>query len=217
MSEELSSPSILCLQETKLSVCDDVLCNSLWVDSNHAFSYRPSVGASGDLLIVWDLKEVEVWSFGSQDHELQIHGRFIRTNEKFYLFNIYAPCESRAKHDLWESMLVRSQLLRGEKVCVCGDFNVVRNIEERWSHKGSNGTHDILHFSHFIDENGLIDLPLCGRRYTWFKGDGTSMSRIDRFLLSEEWCLQWSNCLQIALLRGLSDHCLLQLSVDEEN
>lgn len=63
----------------------------------------------------------------------------------------------------------------------------------------------------------LIDLPLCSRRYTWFKGDGLSMSRIDRFLLSEEWCLQQTNCVQVALLRGLSDHCSLQLFVDEKN
>ncbi|RHN51490.1 hypothetical protein MtrunA17_Chr6g0469151 [Medicago truncatula] len=43
------------------------------------------------------------------------------------------------------------------------------------------------------------------------------MSRLDHFLLSEEWCLEWPNCLQVALLRGLSDHCMLVLSVDEEN
>jgi len=78
-------------------------------------------------------------------------------------------------------------------------------------------TQDLRCFSHFIEDNSLLDLPLCGRRYTWFKGDGTSMSRIDRFLLSEDWCLQWPNCLQVALLRGISDHCPLQLLVDEEN
>lgn len=76
---------------------------------------------------------------------------------------------------------------------------------------------DFHHFSEFIVDNGLIDLPLCGRRFTWFKGDSTAMSRIDRFLLSEEWCLHWPNSFQVALLRGLSDHCPLQLSVDEEN
>lgn len=43
------------------------------------------------------------------------------------------------------------------------------------------------------------------------------MSRIDRFLISEEWCLIWPNCTQVAQLRGLSDHCPLILSVDEEN
>jgi len=59
------SPFILCIRETKLVVCDAFLCNSLWGDSNHSFSYRPSVGASGGLLILWDSEEVEVWSSGS--------------------------------------------------------------------------------------------------------------------------------------------------------
>ena len=63
----------------------------------------------------------------------------------------------------------------------------------------------------------MIDLPLCGRNFTWFKGDGKSISHIDRFLLSEDWCLVWPNCVQVALLRGLSDHCPLVLSVDKEN
>ena len=43
------------------------------------------------------------------------------------------------------------------------------------------------------------------------------MSRLDRFLLSERWCLTWSNCLQLASTRGLSDHCHIHLSIDEEN
>jgi len=43
------------------------------------------------------------------------------------------------------------------------------------------------------------------------------MSRIDRFLLSDRWNLTWPNCLQMALSRGVSDHCPLVLSVDVEN
>ena len=148
---------------------------------------------------------------------LQIHGHFIRTNEEFYLFIIYAPCDPREKQVLWASLLLHLQALRGAKVCVCGDFNAVRCVEECRSVRGDDVVTDFHHFSEFIDNNGLIDFPLCGRRFTWFKADGTDMSRIDRFLLSEEWCLQWPNCFQVALLRGLSDHCSLQLSVDEEN
>lgn len=40
------SPFILCIQETKLIVCDDSMCSSFCGDSSHDFSYRPSVGAS---------------------------------------------------------------------------------------------------------------------------------------------------------------------------
>jgi hypothetical protein len=76
---------------------------------------------------------------------------------------------------------------------------------------------DHISFNRFIDENFLVDLPLSGRKFTWYKGDGLSMSRLDRFLLSEEWCLEWSGCQQVARLRGLSDHCALVLSESEEN
>ena len=104
----------------------------------------------------------------------------------------------------------------GEGVCVCRDFMQF----VMWMKDGLIGVgvaQETPHFNHFIDDNGLIDLPLCGRRFTWYKGDDTSMSRLDRFLLSQDWCLQWPSCFQVALLRGLSDHCPLQLSVDEED
>lgn len=37
-------PSILCLQETKLAVCDEALCASLWGGTPHSFLYRLSWG-----------------------------------------------------------------------------------------------------------------------------------------------------------------------------
>lgn len=43
---------------------------------------------------------------------------------------------------------------------------------------------DINSFNIFIEENELIDLSLNGRSFTWFKGEGSSISIIDRYLLS---------------------------------
>lgn len=82
-------------------------------------------GPRGGLLTVWDRSEVGVWSSVRQEHVLQIHGRFIRTNEEFYLFNVYAPCGIREEQELWASLSGRLQLLRGQKVCACGNFNAV--------------------------------------------------------------------------------------------
>jgi exonuclease III len=124
---------VMCIQETKLSVCDDSLCATLWGSSPHGYSFRPSIGASGGLLVLWDMAEVEVWSSGSFNHGLMIHGRFLQSNEEFYLFNIYVPCENSAKQVLWDSLLVRLQQLGGKNLCVCGDFNVVRSTDERRS------------------------------------------------------------------------------------
>lgn len=210
-------PLIVCIQETKLHVCDGGFGVVLWGHQSVAFSFRPSIGASGGLLTAWDTSEVEVWSTVSLDYSLLIHGQFIKSNEEFYLFNVYAPCDARERTLLWDSLSVRLQMMRGKKVCVCGDFNAIRSREERRSVSVGQIASDFSHFNAFIDNNVLVDLPLEGRNFTWFKGDGKSMSRLDRFLLSEDWCLVWPNCLQIAQMRGVSDHCPIVLSVAEEN
>jgi exonuclease III len=210
-------PFILCLQETKLQFFDASLSSSLWGTSSHAFSYRPSVGASGGLVTLWDSSEVEVWSSESRDHVLWIHGRFISSGVEFSVANVYAPGEDGAKQRLWVSLSARIQSLGRSRICVCGDFNAVKHVDERRSTRVGYRNLDHIPFSRFIEDNNLVDLPLQGRSFTWFKGDGFSMSRLDRFLLSEEWCLVWPNCQQVARLRGLSDHCALVLSDREED
>ena len=41
------------------------------------------------------------------------------------------------------------------------------------------------------------------------------MSRLDIFLLSANWCDAWPNFIQVAHQRGLSDHVLLMLHVED--
>jgi len=98
---------ILCLQETKLVNIDDFLCSSLWGISPHGFSFRPSVGASGGLLILWDNKEVVINSSFSFDHVLEMRGRFVHSNEDFVLFNVYAPCDVGGQSVLWGTLSER--------------------------------------------------------------------------------------------------------------
>lgn len=52
------------------------------------------------------------------DHFLMIHGRFITSNEKFYLFNMYAPCDRSAKQTLWTTLSARLQSLGNRNVCL---------------------------------------------------------------------------------------------------
>ena len=206
---------ILCIQETKLVSFDVHLCKSFLGDNDVAFSYQPSVGASGGLVTVWDTKEVEVWSSMSFEHVLVISGRFVKTEENFVLFNVYSPCDVIRQEALWISMSTRLNSFIGQNVCICGDFNAVRNVDERRSMGSVPSQVASASFNQFIESNFLIEIPLRGRRFTWFRGDGRSMSRLDRFLLSDSWCMAWPNCFQMAIARGLSDH--LVLTVDGEN
>jgi hypothetical protein len=100
---------------------------------------------------------------------------------------------------------------------VCDDFNAVRCMEGRKSVGVVVHYEDIDPFTRFIEENFLVGLPLGGRACTWYRGDGRSMSCLDRFLLSEAWCLTWTKCLHMAQIRGLSDHCHVVLCGDEQN
>ncbi|MCI07512.1 endonuclease/exonuclease/phosphatase family protein, partial [Trifolium medium] len=93
------------------------------------------------------------------------------------------------KRWLWNDILMSKQGFGGDIWCVVGDFNSVRDLEERRSCGQSviNGSsRDMVEFHNFLGGLGLIDMPLISRRFTWFHPNGVSMSRIDRVLLSME-------------------------------
>lgn len=66
---------------------------------------------------------------------------------------------------------------------------------------------DINNFNDSIDENHLADLSLIGRRFMWSRLVGAYMSRLDRFLLFENFCEAWNGVSQWILERSLFDHC----------
>ncbi|GKV47624.1 hypothetical protein SLEP1_g54507 [Rubroshorea leprosula] len=90
-----------------------------------------------------------------------------------------------------------------------GDFNAMRNGQE-WR-GGMSIRREMLEFDDFINECGLVDLSLIGRKFTWYHSNGASMSRLDRFLLSKGWCCNWENVKQWGLNHSLSDHCPIVL------
>lgn len=80
---------------------------------------------------------------------------------------------------------------------------------------GFNRSEDIQRFRKFLSEASLIDLPLIGRKLMWYKTDGITMSRLDRFLLTEEWLNVWPNLSQWGLKISVSDHCAVVLREKE--
>lgn len=200
-----------------MSVIDDYCVKSLWGDDHYGYSYKSSVGASGGLLTVWDSTRLKVWFSTCFDHVLVISGTVIQAGVDVLIINVYAPCDTVAKYILWERLTSYVPSKIDLCLCVCGDFNSVRSRDERKGRASIFRQSDADRFNKFIEDTLLIDLPLCGRLFTWYRGDGISMSRLDRFLLSEKWCERWPNCIQVAHQRGLSDHVPLFLHVDESN
>ncbi|GAU51009.1 hypothetical protein TSUD_377370 [Trifolium subterraneum] len=91
---------------------------------------------------------------------------FIEDNVDFFLANVYAPCESTGRVNLWNGLDGFLQLHRQMVGCVLGDFNTVRSQEERRSRQVSGSSEDLTPFNLFIENNNLVDLPLSGRKFT---------------------------------------------------
>ena len=127
---------------------------------------------------------VEVWCTLSFRHVLVIKGRLILTGQEFIIANVYGPCYTTAKQDLWVH-INHFIINNGDaNICICGDFNAVRSEEERRGGSAFFRKLDADNFNNFIDGSFLMDLSICGRLFTWYRGDNISMSRLDRFLVS---------------------------------
>ncbi|GKV03119.1 hypothetical protein SLEP1_g15482 [Rubroshorea leprosula] len=99
--------------------------------------------------------------------------------------------------------------------CLLGDFNATRNQFER---AGNNSQTSIMRqFEEFIQEAGLVEIPLIGRKFTWYHPNGCSMSILDRFLLFEELIMMWPDIKPWGLKRSLSDHCPILLKNEKIN
>ncbi|GKV51288.1 hypothetical protein SLEP1_g57956 [Rubroshorea leprosula] len=93
--------------------------------------------------------------------------------------------DRRKKFELWEEL--RTLILeKGGRGLIAGDFNAVRCLEEKRGRIGENP--EMSDFNAFIETTGLIDIRLANRWFTWYRSesDGSSMSRLDRVLMTEE-------------------------------
>lgn len=53
----------------------------------------------------------------------------------------------------------------------------------------------------------LADVPLLGRKNSWFSSNGKSTSRLDSFMLFEDFIFEWPVSTQWVGQRDILDHC----------
>ncbi|MCH83058.1 LINE-1 reverse transcriptase like, partial [Trifolium medium] len=175
----------------------------------------PAIGRSGGILTLWDgAKGKCVSSFQGQGY-LGVCLEWGQKKTICLIVNVYAPCNLHSKKALWVDILVALRVYSAELYCILGDFNSIREKEER---KGvgalSNWMEESRLFNVFIDNSKLIDLPLLGRKFTWMQPNGRCMSRLDRVLVSPNWQGEWGNVSLWGLKRDVSDHCPLVVKYD---
>ncbi|XP_071727288.1 uncharacterized protein [Rutidosis leptorrhynchoides] len=88
---------------------------------------------------------------------------------------------------------------------IFGDFNEVRFANERKNTIFIERRAEL--FNDFIKKNNLLDIPLGGRIYTRISNNGVQFSKLDRFLVSENFIHQWPNINAMVFDKKHTDHC----------
>lgn len=98
-----------------------------------------------------------------------------------------------------------------------GDFNAIVKLSERKGSSNFNKRGETKEFMDFLGSNYLVDVPSLVNKFTWFSGDGRSMSKINRFLLSHALVDRRGMVNQVLGKRDLLDHCPIWIKVNSLN
>nr|GEW91695.1 RNA-directed DNA polymerase, eukaryota [Tanacetum cinerariifolium] len=176
---------------------------SCWGNLAFDFVASYSVGNSGGILCVWDSNMFHKEHSTVSNYFIAIMGKWVQSDKNMLIISVYAPQELCEKKMLWQYLNHLIDRWKGE-VIVMGDFNEVRNQEERFG--SIFNVQGAASFNSFISSGGLVEVPSEGYSFTWCHKSASKMNKLDRFLISEGLMESCPNISAITLDRHLSDH-----------
>ncbi|XP_057449057.1 uncharacterized protein LOC130740454 [Lotus japonicus] len=200
---------MLLIQESKCELVDLRLCRSLWGAADYEWVFKPSANSSGGLITIWQSNKFTLLDSHVGEGFLAVRGQWDDLNGLCGIINVYAPCSAQGKRELWEAIEVFISNAGLTYFCIAGDFNSIRTVEERRGVASSlsTGRRDMEDFNIFIANNQLLEPPVAGKLFTWFRPNGQAASRLDRFFVSSDWASSCAIGEQRVLSRDFSDHC----------
>ena len=183
-----------CFQETKVASIDIAFVRSLWGSSFIDWDALDAIQTSGGVLLVWDKRFFEKMDVIVGQFSVSLLLRGVVDDFVWACIGVYGPNDDGQRSCLWEELLwvwARWPMAW----CLVGDFNIIRYPSERLGCESFNPA--MFAFLDFIESNSLVDLPLEGASFTWFRDSGIpSMLRIDRALVSLDWEELFGNIFQ---------------------
>ncbi|KAJ9538570.1 LOW QUALITY PROTEIN: hypothetical protein OSB04_031303 [Centaurea solstitialis] len=203
-------PDLVGIQEMKMSNLDHILISRIWGGDDVDFTISNAQGSSGGIVTFWDKKSFSCTQVIQEEDVLAVIGSWLNTDGLVGFVNICAKFSgAKKRNDLLHHILSDEDV----RWCVFGDFNEIRDLSERLnSEVNYNGMRD---FVDFINNFELIEVPLIGRKFTRISNDGTKFSKLDRFLMTEDFSSMRKKLKVKALDRGWSDHVPIVLEEDK--
>ncbi|XP_071712699.1 uncharacterized protein [Rutidosis leptorrhynchoides] len=186
----------------------DIAVQQLWGHSDIVYAQKDAIGNSGGMLVVWDNNRFKANCVVGGDFFLAVRGNWVGFGHDTIIVNVYGPHCDKDKKKMWEA-LDNLMLSVDSAWVLCGDFNEVREHSDRLNcvfHEAR-----ARRFNEFSTRNSLIEVSINGRKFTRISDDGTKFSKLDRFLVSNNFINLWDDLSINVLDRMESDHCPLIL------
>ncbi|XP_058784579.1 uncharacterized protein LOC131659399 [Vicia villosa] len=188
---------------------------SFWCNTPIGYSFSNSCGLSGGLITLWKEGDMKVlYSFKGANF---LGIKVLWKSHYYYIVNVYPSCLLSKKKELWEKLLELKEANKDGEWLIGGDFNAIKHRRERKGRALLHNNVGINLFADFIARSELVDVPCKGKNFSWYSGDGKSMSRIDRFLISNTIINRWHIISQKIGERDISDHCPVWLVFDNND
>ncbi|KAF5193156.1 Dnase i-like superfamily protein [Thalictrum thalictroides] len=163
----------------------------------------------GRIWVLWDPKAFKVTVVDMTDQVIHTRVDDLGARKHYMLSLVYARNNKKARSDLWKNLLNFSQGVASLNPWILmGDLNSCRFISEK---VGGNKLHqrDVQELAECIERSGLEDIKGVGTFYTWtnrHEGDDRILSKLDRCLINNTWCITFPDVEGMFLEHGVSDH-----------
>lgn len=195
-----------CIQESKLENVNSRIIRSIWGNNKCDWEADLADGNSGGVISIWDKEKFQKVSAWSMKGVVAVNGIWLELGCRCTILNVYAPNVSTLRGELWDQLQLIADQYAEDCMCIIGDFNSIRDVDERRGRGQYEDENDMERFNNFIGDNNLIEVQLTGKRFTWYRPDGTCKSKLDRMLVNSTWCRSWPNQILKDGRRSLSDH-----------
>ena len=110
---------------------------------------------------------------------IYLEGTWIANGVRVCIVNIYSPSDVAMKRNLWDQIRTLRNANLGGLWCILGDFNSIRTTSERvGTSQRQQDERNIKEFNNWIADLEVDDVPCMGRKYTWYRLNGTAKSRL---------------------------------------
>ena len=186
---------------------------TLWGDSEISWEVQPAINKAGGLLCIWREQAFRLEKKCSDCGFIYLEGTWIADGVRVCIVNIYLPSDVGMERNLWDQIRTLRNANLGGLWCILGDFNSIRTTSERvGTSQRQQDERNIKEFNNWIADLEVDDVPCMGRKYTWYRLNGTAKSRLDRILVSTDWFDKWQGNTQFISERNFSCHCPILLS-----